>query len=132
MAGTRTLGANFETADGGLHLHNNLVKTERTLLSIVSGTAVYSFDITVSGNAKRIKLEMPSITGANPTAKLTIENSDSEEIYESPSTVMAENDDHVMVTSVPLVGTNTIKLTLSTDPLSSATAYVTIYLEGGN
>ena len=132
MAGTRTLGDGFETTDGGLHLHDKLGKTERTAISIVSGTTVYSFDITVSGNAKRILLEMPAISGANPTAKLTIENSDSKEIYESPSTVMAKDDDHVMITNVPLVGTNTVKLTLSTNPLSSAIAYATIYLEGGS
>lgn len=132
MSGTRTLGNGFETTDEGLHLHDKLVKTERTAMSIVSGTTVYSFTINATANLKRILLEMPAISGASPTAKLTIENSDSKEIYESPSTVMVKDDDHVMITNVPLVGTNTVKLTLSTNPLSSAIAYVTIYLEGGS
>jgi hypothetical protein len=47
MAGTRELGDGFETTDEGLHLHEKLVKTERTALSIVSGTTVYSDSIKV-------------------------------------------------------------------------------------
>lgn len=116
----------------GNKIHESLYKTPRKSLSIVSGTTVYSFTINATANLKRILLEMPAISGASPTAKLTIENSDSKEIYESPSTVMVKDDDHVMITSVPLVGINTVKLTLSTNPLSSATAYATIYLEGGS
>jgi len=117
--------------DGGAKkINKSLYQTARQSLSIVSGTTVYSYTIEATGHAERIVLEMPTISGATCTAKLTIENSDTKEIYESPSTVMAENDTHVMITSVPLVGTNTVKLTLSTDPLSSATAYVSIYLEG--
>jgi len=114
----------------GKKIHDSLYQTARKSLAIVSGTTVYSYTIEATGHAERIVLEMPTISGATCTAKLTIENSDTKEIYESPSTVMAENDTHVMVTSVPLVGTNTVKLTLSTNPLSSATAYVSIYLEG--
>ena len=114
----------------GKKIHDSLYQTPRQAISIVSGTTVYSFTIEANCYAERIVLEMPAISGAVCTAKLTIENRDSKEIYESPSTVMAENDTHVMITSVPLVGTNTVKLTLSTDPLSSATAYVSIYVEG--
>ena len=133
MAGTRDLGDIFETVDDGLHLHNKLVKTARTAILIVSGTTVYTaLSIKVSGNVTRIVLEMPTISGAvGVTAKLTVENSDGVEIYESPSTVMAENIDHVISTNVPLVGTNVVKITLSADPKSSATAYATVYLEGG-
>ena len=114
----------------GKKIHDSLYQTARKSLAIVSGTTVYPYTIEATGHAERIVLEMPTIADAVCTAKLTIENRDSKEIYESPSTVMAENDTHVMITSVPLVGTNTVKLTLSTDPLSSATAYVSIYLEG--
>ena len=112
----------------GKKINKSLYHTARQALSIVSGTTVYSYTIEATGHAERIVLEMPTISGATCTAKLTIENRDSKEIYESPNTVMAENDTHVMVTSVPLVGTNTVKLTLSTNPLSSATAYVSIYV----
>jgi len=121
----------YPKPDGGAKkIHNSLYQTGRESLSIVSGTTVYSFTIDATGHAERIVLEMPTISGATCTAKLTIENKDSKEIYKSPSTVMIENETHVMVTSVPLVGENTVKLTLSTDPLSSATAYVSIYLHG--
>jgi hypothetical protein len=42
---------------------------------------------------------------------------------------MAENEDHVRLTDEALTGTNTVKVTLSTNPLSSGTCYVALYLE---
>jgi len=131
MAGTRTLGDGFETTDGGLHLHDKLVKTARTTASIVSGTIAYTVGtITASANVPRILFEMPALSGAVVTGVLSIENSDGTPMYESSA--CAENDTHILVpdNKAQIVGTNTIKITLSTDPLSSGTAAVTIYLEG--
>jgi len=133
MAGTRVLGEGFETADEGLHLHEKLVKTARATISIVSGTTVYTAaTIKASGLATRIILVMPALSGAVVTGVVSIENSDANVIYESA--VCAENDTHILAPDpgVPIVGTNTVKLTLSTDPLSAGTAYATLYLEGGN
>lgn len=115
---------------GGKKLHGTLEATDRYPLAFVTGATVKSFTIALTAVVKRIVLEMPAFSGANPTSKFTIENSNSKEIYESPSTVMVEDEIHVISTSIPLAGEYTIKVTLSTNPLSSGTAYVTLYLEG--
>lgn len=132
MAGTRTLGNVFETTEGGLHLHEALVKTERTALAFVSGDTVKSFTFTATAKATRIIFEMPAFSGAVVTGVVSIENSDGKEIYASAAG--AESNTHVYSPdpAVPIVGTNTVKVTLSTNPLSSGTCYVAMYLEGGN
>jgi len=117
--------------DGGAKkIHDSLYKAPRQTISIVSGTTVYSFTIDANGLATRIILVMPSLSGAVVTGVVSIENPDSTVIYESAA--CAENDTHILAPDpgVPIVGTNTVKLTLSTDPLSAGTGYVTIYLEG--
>jgi len=131
MAGTRAIGDGFETTEGGLHLHEALVKTERTALAFVSGDTVKSFTLTATAKATRIVFEMPAFSGAVVTGVVSIENSDGKEIYASASG--AEDDTHIYSPdpAIPIVGTNTVKATLSTDPLSSGTCYVAIYLEGG-
>lgn len=109
-------------------LHRTLVKTDRYTLAFTSGDTVKSFTINAVALTHTIVLEMPTFSGAVVTGTLSIENSDSNEIYSNGG--MAENTDHVMVTEQPLVGDNTIKVTLSTDPLSSGTCYVSMYLMG--
>jgi hypothetical protein len=131
MAGTRVLGDDFETTDEGLHLHDKLVKTARTTVSIVSGTTVYpALSIKASANLTRIILVMPELSGAVVTGTISIENSDTDVIYVSSE--CAEDDTHIIAPDpcIPIVGTNTVKLTLSADPSSTGTAYVTLYLEG--
>jgi len=112
-----------------LTLTDKLIMTDRKLLSFVSGTTVYSFDIYANALTHTIILTMPTISGAVCTATLSIENSNGEEIYASAST-LAEATVHVLSTEKPLIGKNTVKVTLSTDPLSSASCYVTMYLQG--
>lgn len=132
MAGTRAIGDGFNTTDGGLQLHDNLVYGDRTSISIVSGTTAYTVGtITISANCVRLLFEMPSLSGATVTAILSIENPNGTVAYESNS--CGEDNTHILAPDpkVPIVGTNTIKITLSTDPLSSGTAYVTPYFEGG-
>ena len=123
----------YPRPDGGAKkIHKTLYMAPRQTISIVSGTTVYSFTIEAYGLATRIILVMPVLTGAVVTGVVSIENSDSTVIYESAA--CAENDTHILAPDpgVPIVGTNTVKLTCSTDPLSSGTAYVTTYLQGGN
>lgn len=106
----------------------DLQKTARTPLVFASGDTVKSFTIETTGTLKKIVFEMPTFSGASVTGAVSIENSDSVEIYEK--TGMIENDVHVRTVDELLVGENTIKVTLSTDPLSDGTCYVTLYLEG--
>jgi len=117
--------------DGGAKkIHKTLYMAPRQTISIVSGTTVYSFTIEATGLAIRIILVMPALSGAVVTGVVSIENVNNEVIYESSA--CAENDTHILAPDpgVPIVGTNTVKLTCSTDPLSSGTAYATIYLMG--
>ena len=114
----------------GKKIHDSLYQTARKSLAIVSGTTVYSYTIEATGLATRIILVMPALSGAVVTGVVTIENVNSEVIYESAA--CAENDTHILAPDpgVPIVGTNTVKLTCSTDPLSSGTGYITLYMEG--
>ena len=128
MSGTRVIGKNFETTDGGLHLSNRLVKTEKTALVFATGELIKSFTVRVAATLEMIAFEMPAFAGADPTGTVSIENSDGVEIYSKGD--MVENETHVRLVDIPLVGENTIKVTLSTDPLSDGTCYVTLYFEG--
>jgi|AntDeeMinimDraft_5_1070356.scaffolds.fasta_scaffold18896_2 hypothetical protein len=131
MTGTRAVGNGFNTTDGGLILQNDLVYGDRTPISIVTGTTAYAVGtITASAKCTRILFEMPVLSGAVVTGVISIENPDGVVIYQS--SVCAEDDTHIIVPdpAVPIVGTNTITLVLSTDPLSSGTGYLTTYLEG--
>ncbi|MCK4788127.1 MAG: hypothetical protein KAV87_30570 [Desulfobacteraceae bacterium] len=126
MAADIVIGS--RSAGSGTKLHKTLMKTDRTALAFASGDTVKSFTINANALTHTIVLEMSGFSGANPTATLSVENSDSVEIYSNSG--MAENADHVMAAEKPLVGDNTIKVTLSEDPLSDGTAHVSLYLRG--
>lgn len=128
MAGTRTLRDGLEGTERNYQMFEPLTKTPRTELAFVSGDTVKSFTITATAKATLAVLEMPSFSGAVVTGTLSIENSDGVEIYSKGD--MAENETHVRTISVPLVGTNTVKVTLNTDPLSSGSCFVTLSMGG--
>jgi hypothetical protein len=115
----------------GKKLHKSLMKTDRRALAFVSGDTVKSFTLEAWAKATRIVFEMPAFSGAVVTGIVSIENSDGKEIYASAAG--AEDDTHIYSPdpAIPIVGSNTVKVTLNTDPLSSGTCYVAIYLEGG-
>ena len=135
MAGTRTVGSGFETTDGGLHLHDNLVKTAETSLVIGAAELTHTtlFTITASALTHTLVVVLPNWTNA-VTCKATIANSDGEDIYESEDLV--RNGTRVCnITGAnerPIVGTNTITLTLSGVPGGAGgTAKVALYIKGG-
>ena len=107
---------------------DTLDKTSRAAIAFVSGDTEKSQAINANALTNRIVLTMPAFSGAVVTATLTIENVDGEEIYKQ--TGLVENETHVMITEVQLMGDNTFKITLDTDPLSSGTCYLTAYLKG--
>jgi len=118
----------YPVPDGaGKKIHASLYQTTRKALAFTTGVTTLNFTIEAWANLKRIVFEMPSFSGAVVTGTVSIENQDDVEIYSKGS--MAENDTHIRSVSVPLVGENTVIVTLSTDPLSSGTCYVTLYLE---
>lgn len=120
------------TGDGARinKIYASLQKTPRRELAFVSGDTVKSFTINASAITHTLVVEIPSFSGATITAICSIENSDGTEIYASSS--LSENSTNVIATERPLVGDNTVKITLSSDPLSSGSCYVTIYLRGSN
>lgn len=107
---------------------SGLTKTYRVPLAFVSGDTVKSFVVDANALTHTIILEMPSFSGAVVTGTLSVENADGNEIYTNGG--MVENDTHVMFAERPLVSSNTVKVTLSTDPSSNGTAYVSMYLKG--
>ena len=119
--------------DGGAkQLHKTLMKTPRKALAFVSGDTMKSFTIEAWALVHKIIFEMPAFSGGVITGVVSIENSDSKEIYKSEP--YNENDVHKIPLdpTEPLVGVNTVKVTLNTDPLSDGTCYVTFYLRGDN
>jgi len=115
---------------GGKKLYKSLHKTDRQPLAFATGDTVKSFTISANALTHTLVVEIPTFSGAVVTAICSIENSDSKEIYASSS--LSEGSTNVIATEKPLVGENTVKITLSTDPLSSGTCYVAMYLRGGN
>ena len=134
MAGTRLSRDGIEVTSETHPINETLAKTEREELAFVSGDTVKSFNITVSAKLLQVIFEMPSFSGAVVTGVFSIENSDGVEICTTAaiSTTLAENTVHQLSLdpAIVLIGTNTVKVTLSTDPLSSGSCYVTLYLEG--
>ena len=121
----------YPLPDGGAKkIHNSLYMPARQTISIVSGTTVYSFTIDATANVPKILLTMPALSGAVVTGVVSIENANGDPVYQSSA--CAENDDYIFSpdNKVPIVGTSTVKLTLITDPLSTGTATITLYLEG--
>lgn len=118
------------TGDGarGKRIHMSLYKTPRRELAFVSGDTVKSFTISAWAITYQLIVEIPGFSGATVTAICSIENSDSVEIYASRS--LDESSTNVIATERPLVGDNTVKVTLSGDPLSSGSCYVTMYVMG--
>ena len=106
----------------------SLYQSPRKEVIFESGDTVKSFTIDGTGTFKRIVFEMPVFSGAVVTGTVSIENADENEIYAKSG--MAEDAVHVELVSEPVVGENTVKVTLSTDPLSSGTCYLTFYAEG--
>ncbi len=127
MAGTRTLGDGFETTEGGLHLHDKLVKTAAKTVAIAADATAASFTVLASAKTHIIILKLPDWTNA-VTATLSIENSDGNEIYSEDA--LAKDTTHVMITSRPLVGKNTVKITLTGVPGDAIEPETTIYLVG--
>lgn len=129
MAGTRILGDDLETTEGGLHLHDKLVKTKKEVVAIAAGATVGSFTLLMSALTHTIVLILPNWTNA-VTATISIENSDGDEIYSNSG--LAENQTHVIVVEKPLVGLNTVKITLSGVPGGAGgDTETTLYLVGG-
>jgi len=112
----------------GTKIHKTLYKTTRNALAFATGDTVKSFTLNATANAIFAIFEMPTFSGAAVTGTISIENSDGTEVYANGS--VAEGATDLAAISIPLVGANTIKVTLSTNPLSSGTCYVTFYLEG--
>ena len=132
MSGTRVLGDSLETTSEGLHLHDKLVKTKKTEVSITASVLIYTvLTIKASANLTRIMLVMPELNANTVTAVISITNSDGIVIYESSA--CGESDTHIITPdpAVPLVGTNTVILTMDKAPGGTGTASVVLYLEGG-
>ena len=115
---------------GGKKINDSLYISPRKLISIVSGTTAYSFTIEATAMVPKIILVYPALTGTDVTCVLSIENANGDAIY--TSSALAENATYIISpdNGVPLVGTNTVKLTCVKDPAGSGSAYVTLYLEG--
>ena len=109
-------------------LATKLAMTDRYGLAFNSGVTVKSFDLYAIALTHTIVVTMPTFSGATVTGTFSIENSYGEEIFSQGS--LAESTVHVITQETPLVGKNTIKITLDTDPLSDGTVYVTMYLKG--
>ena len=113
---------------GGKKLHRGLVKTARTALAFVSGVLIQSFTIQAWALTHTLVVEIGTFESASPGAIISIENSDGVEIY--VSSYLTEGSTNIISVVKPLVGENTVIITLDTNPLSDGTCYVILYLTG--
>lgn len=107
---------------------DTLDKIPKTELAFVSGVTVKTVTINANALTTRIILAVPVFSGAVVTAKLTIEDTDGNEIFEWCD--LCEDETHVRITEVQLIGDNVFKVTLDTNPLSSGSCYLSGYLKG--
>jgi len=133
MAGTKLCGTGFEKTDGGLPLHKSLVKTVEESITIGAEATTGSFTILASALTHTLVVVLPNWTNT-VTCVVTIANSDGENIYESAA--LDQNGTRVCnmtgANERPIVGTNTVTLTLSGVPGGSGgIAKTSLYLVGG-
>lgn len=112
----------------GVKIHKSLYKTVPQTEAIGAAATVGSFTIKAWATVHTIVLKLPNWTNA-VTATISIENSDGDEIYSHSG--LGENDTHTFAVDVPIVGTNTVKVTLTGVPGGTGGDTVTtLYLEG--
>lgn len=117
-----------ELISSHLKLHRSLARTPKTALAFGASDTVKSFTLEIAALTHTIIVIIPNWTNA-VTAVLSIENADSDEVFSSGP--LFEDSTHDIITEVPLIGLNTIKLTLSGAPGGSGgTANVTVYIQG--
>ncbi|MBW2632364.1 MAG: hypothetical protein JRC90_11540 [Deltaproteobacteria bacterium] len=107
---------------------DTLDKIPETEIAFSSGDTVKEITINANALTNRIVLKLPVFSGAIITAMLTIEDSDGNEIFRQAGLV--EDETHVMIDEVELIGDNIFKVTLSTDPLSSGSCFLSGFLKG--
>jgi len=105
-----------------------LEKTIEDTQSFAATGTTKSWTLTANALTHTIIVDVPDFTNGI-TVTLSITNSDSHEIYASAA--LAENTLHVIKAEVPLVGANTILLTLSgVAGGSGGDVKTTFYLQG--
>ena len=101
----------YPVPDGaGKKIHASLYQTTRKALAFTTGVTTLNFTIETWANLTRVIFEMPAFSGAVVTGTLSIENQDDIEIYTYGS--VAESATYTATVAVPLVGINTVKVTL--------------------
>ena len=110
-------------------IHKTLYQTPEYEKAIGAAAPSCSFTIDATALTHTIVCFLPNWTNA-VTGQLTITNSDGREIYASVNT-LAKNTVHILATVKPLVGTNTVTITLSGVPGGTGgTTATSIYLTG--
>ena len=97
----------------GNRIHKSLYLTIPQTEAIGAAATVASFTIEAWALTHTIVLTLPDWTNT-VSATLSIENVNGDELYSNGT--LAQNATHVMATSTPLIGINTVKITLSGVP----------------
>lgn len=107
-------------------IRNSLEKVPENSQVFAATGQVKSYSLSATAFTHTIIVIVPAFTNAI-TAILSIENTDGHEIYASGA--LAKGTTHVLAVEKPLVGDNTVKLTLSGDAGGTGgTIKTTIYL----
>lgn len=129
MAGTREFADGFESTEALSPVITKVIKTVEKEVDIGAAETSCSFTITISALTHTIVCFLPAWSAA-VTGQITITNSDGREIYASVDT-LAKNTVHVLAVEKPLVGENTITITLDGAPGGTGgTTATSIYLTG--
>lgn len=108
---------------------DKLSKTDKTAIEFESGDTIKSIEISARAIVSQIVFTMPSFSGAAVTGTLSIENEDGDEIFSQAG--LTEDETHVVIFNMlQISGVNIFKVTLSTDPLSSGTCYISMSCRG--
>ena len=117
-------------SDGGAKkIHSSLCMTTPKTVAIAADATVGSFTINATALTHTIVLKIPTYTNVE-TATISIENSNGDEIYSNGT--LAKFTTHIIAVSKPLVGDNTVKITLSGVPGDAIEPETTFYLVGAS
>jgi len=118
----------YPTGDGGAkRIHKTIEKVDPQTINIASDKTTGNFTICAWALTHTIVVVLPDWSTTR-TATLSIENDDGNEIYSVGS--LTDNSTHVIAVEKPLVGTNTVIITLTGVPgTGGGDVEVTLYLQ---
>lgn len=125
--------ADINLTRGGRKIHKALYMTDPKTVAIANATVLGSFTIKATALVHTMVVKLPTWSN-DINARVSIENSNGDEVYANSNSgvySLGRGLTHVLSPNKPLVGNNTVKITLASDPGGTGgNTVTTLYLIG--